>query len=68
MSIRIQYSCPNCKYVLSGYSKKGFSELHTGIGLPIIICPRCSFEIASGLKPWSTMNVCKLPPLSTVVN
>lgn len=59
MSTRIQYSCPKCNHVLSGYSKKGYPELHTGIGLEYITCDNCSFNISSGLLPWSEMNSLK---------
>lgn len=55
MSTRIKYSCPNCTYVISDYSKKGFPVLHTGIGMPTIICSKCSCEIKTGLQPWSMM-------------
>lgn len=59
MSVRIQYSCPNCKNVLSGYSKKGFPALHTGIGLPVLLCTRCACEISTGMQPWSSMRTNK---------
>ena len=59
MSYRIKYSCPKCNNVFSDYSKKGFSSLHTGIGLPYYTCNNCFSDIPSGLKPWSEMNSIK---------
>jgi len=59
LSTRTKYTCPKCNYTLSDYSKKGYQSLHTGIGLEYIICDNCSFNISSGLKPWSEMNSLK---------
>ncbi len=56
MSRLIQYSCPNCNHIISGYSKRGFTQLHTGVGLPVIVCKKCTTEISSGLEPFSKMD------------
>lgn len=55
MSTRIKYSCPNCAHVISEYLKRGFPLLHTGIGVPTMVCTKCSYEIKTGLQPWSMM-------------
>ena len=59
MSTQIKYSCPKCNYILSDYSKKGFPILHSGIGLPYLICSNCGFNIFTKLKPWSDMGTFK---------
>ena len=56
MSYQIQYRCPHCNNILSGYSKKGFQFLHTKIGLPFFTCDNCYNDINTGMKSFSSMS------------
>jgi hypothetical protein len=41
--------------------------LHTGIGLPIMVCAKCSHEMPMGLQPWSTMSLAQKITESLVI-
>lgn len=56
MSIQTKYACPRCKATLSDYSKKGFSIIHTDVGIPVISCLNCKGLIKTGHKPYSKMD------------
>jgi hypothetical protein len=51
MSIRIGYSCPRCGNEISSQSKKGFTSLHTSVGIPLLACSKCNALIKTNHKP-----------------